>query len=192
MLSGLPEEGEFEGLATSFGFGGPEAPEGFEYLRKRSSIFSNKSDSFIPTAENSMYVSRLSDCGDSSDQRDLEELRSSPSYKTELCKNFRYRGVCEWGQGCTFAHGPGELKPKITGLYFKNRDCRAFVEDGFCRFGEKCQFRHAPLSHRRELEMNVAKIERAVESNRVLCWVLSVIAGEQRRLRVFRRLSSKF
>lgn len=32
-----------------------------------------------------------------------------PRYKTSLCKNFK-DGECRYGDRCSFAHGPGELK----------------------------------------------------------------------------------
>lgn len=71
----------------------------------------------------------------------------------EICRNFKTRGKCRWGDNCNFAHVPGEhhdeegegagggrrrrrRKPKGPGI------CYSFRDDGVCQYGEECHFKH--------------------------------------------------
>jgi len=43
-------------------------------------------------------------------QKFVEDYKKK--YKTEICKNFEFRGYCQWGDQCSFAHGQQELRTK--------------------------------------------------------------------------------
>lgn len=74
----------------------------------------------------------------------------------EICRNFKNRGKCRWGDTCNFAHvagghpineskgdgnGGGERrrrrrKPKGPGI------CYSFRDEGECQYGDECHFKH--------------------------------------------------
>ncbi len=57
-------------------------------------------------------------------------------FKTELCRAFLSRGVCAYGDKCSFAHGSAELKARDWGhLKYKTIECISFSTTGMCRFG---------------------------------------------------------
>lgn len=64
-------------------------------------------------------------------------------YKTEMCKNWKKTGDCEFKNSCSFAHGLHELKEK-TDVHrnYKTKQCKKFKKDGFCPYGIRCQFLH--------------------------------------------------
>ena len=61
------------------------------------------------------------------------------NYKTEICKNFQFRGFCKFGDICCFAHGEHELrtKPNNNDLY-KTKICKSFSVRNFCPYGYRC------------------------------------------------------
>lgn len=64
-------------------------------------------------------------------------------YKTEICKYWRERGVCEFADNCAFAHGYDEIREKVhVPSNYKTKKCRKFHENGFCPYGSRCQFLH--------------------------------------------------
>lgn len=63
-------------------------------------------------------------------------------YKTEICKNWRETGVCEFQASCSFAHGDHELLTKVVPKNYKTKQCKKFHKDLFCPYGERCQFIH--------------------------------------------------
>lgn len=63
-------------------------------------------------------------------------------YKTEICRNWEL-GICDYGEGCAFAHGIEELRDKVNmGLKYKTKNCKQFHELGYCIYGNRCQFKH--------------------------------------------------
>jgi hypothetical protein len=57
-------------------------------------------------------------------------------FKTELCRAFLARGVCAYGDKCSFAHGSAELKARDWGhLKYKTIECINYITTGMCRFG---------------------------------------------------------
>lgn len=69
-------------------------------------------------------------------------------YKTEICKNYEFRGNCQWGDSCSFAHGQQELRTKThINLHYKSKLCKQFFESGFCSYGYRCQYLHNDRSY---------------------------------------------
>lgn len=60
-------------------------------------------------------------------------------YKTELCRSFRETGVCRYGNKCRFAHGIGELRPRIQPILYKTEKCQNHPN---CKYGPRCRFIH--------------------------------------------------
>ena len=45
---------------------------------------------------------------------------SNPRFKTEICRNFKEKGTCLYGDLCQFAHGKHELRVSIVALRFRS------------------------------------------------------------------------
>lgn len=58
----------------------------------------------------------------------------------EVCRSYRNRGVCRWGDACVFEHSHGP--PLLHKAHAEVADCFVWREAGFCQFGAKCRFRH--------------------------------------------------
>jgi hypothetical protein len=67
-------------------------------------------------------------------------------YKTELCRNWKELGTCEFGAECAYAHGYRELnhRRRNTHRNYKTKMCKQWHETtpGTCTYGGKCQFIH--------------------------------------------------
>ena len=71
-----------------------------------------------------------------------EEKRKDPKYKTELCKTFMQKHICQYGNKCRFAHGENELVTKIQNNNYKKKTCKSFFNLGYCPYGIRCNFQH--------------------------------------------------
>lgn len=90
---------------------------------------------------------------------------SSLRYKTEVCRNFKERSKCVYGEQCQFAHGRRELRyqviqfwvmaTKSTPFYvllsfrdvvrnakYKTKHCQKYWITGYCAYGPRCNFLH--------------------------------------------------
>mmetsp|Transcript_18440 Transcript_18440/g.47490 ORF Transcript_18440/g.47490 Transcript_18440/m.47490 type:complete len:447 (-) Transcript_18440:91-1431(-) len=67
---------------------------------------------------------------------------ANPLFKTELCKSFRDKGTCPYGNRCQFAHGESELRTRNRHPRYKTVVCRTFSRTGRCPYGERCRFIH--------------------------------------------------
>jgi len=67
--------------------------------------------------------------------------------KTEMCKNWEMYAQCKYGNNCSFAHGPKEirLRTDIRPIY-KSKLCKQFTETGQCLYGKRCLFIHNHLT----------------------------------------------
>ena len=73
----------------------------------------------------------------------LEEDAYQKNYKTEICKNFEFKGFCHFGDTCCFAHGENELREKNNfNCFYKTKFCKQFFEHDFCPYGYRCQYLH--------------------------------------------------
>ena len=89
---------------------------------------------------------------------------ANPRFKTEICRNFKEKGTCLYGELCQFAHGKHELRVSssvrrdnirfITLLLFilqkdvvrhnkyKTKHCHKYWIMGYCAYGPRCNFIH--------------------------------------------------
>jgi len=68
---------------------------------------------------------------------------SNPRFKTEICRNFKEKGTCLYGELCQFAHGKHELrKDVIRHNKYKTKLCQKYWISGYCAYGPRCNFIH--------------------------------------------------
>jgi hypothetical protein len=87
-----------------------------------------------------------------SEERDDEDLSSNPRFKTEICRNYKEKGSCLYGDLCQFAHGREELRMKdrhmnvsqdvVRHNKYKTKLCQKFWIAGYCAYGPRCNFIH--------------------------------------------------
>merc|ERR1712062_346543 len=69
----------------------------------------------------------------------------NPRYKTEICRNFKERSKCIYGDKCQFAHGRRELRDVIRNTKYKTKLCQKYWLVGYCAYGPRCNFLHYEL-----------------------------------------------
>lgn len=68
---------------------------------------------------------------------------NNPRFKTEICRNFKEKGSCLYGELCQFAHGKHELrKDVIRHNKYKTKLCQKYWISGYCAYGPRCNFIH--------------------------------------------------
>lgn len=72
-----------------------------------------------------------------------------PKYKTVMCRCLMALGYCRYGDRCSFAHHPSELRAPKQNKKLKSRPCSFFFRDGYCPYGSKCYFCHSLRDFRR-------------------------------------------
>merc|ERR1711879_468244 len=63
-------------------------------------------------------------------------------YKTEICRNFKERSNCIYGDQCQFAHGRQELRDAMRNNKYKTKSCQKYWITGYCAYGPRCNFLH--------------------------------------------------
>ncbi|TRY67067.1 hypothetical protein TCAL_03104 [Tigriopus californicus] len=63
-------------------------------------------------------------------------------YKTEVCRNFKERSKCVYGEQCQFAHGRRELRDVVRNAKYKTKHCQKYWITGYCAYGPRCNFLH--------------------------------------------------
>eukprot|EP00092_Neocalanus_flemingeri_P018824 GFUD01020382.1.p1 GENE.GFUD01020382.1~~GFUD01020382.1.p1 ORF type:complete len:325 (+),score=72.93 GFUD01020382.1:210-1184(+) len=78
--------------------------------------------------------------GDSSDP----DGPSGPNsrFKTEICRNFKEKGQCLYGDLCQFAHGNEEMRNVGQHNKYKTKRCQKYWIAGYCAYGPRCNFLH--------------------------------------------------
>jgi len=67
----------------------------------------------------------------------------NPRFKTEICRNFKEKGTCLYGELCQFAHGKHELrKDVVRHNKYKTKLCQKYWIAGYCAYGPRCNFIH--------------------------------------------------
>ena len=56
---------------------------------------------------------------------------SNPRYKTEICRNFKERSRCVYGDSCQFAHGKRELRDVVRNRKYKTKLCQKYWIAGY-------------------------------------------------------------
>ena len=68
---------------------------------------------------------------------------ANPRFKTEVCRNFKEKGTCLYGELCQFAHGKHELrKDVVRHSKYKTKLCQKYWIAGYCAYGPRCNFIH--------------------------------------------------
>jgi len=68
---------------------------------------------------------------------------ANPRFKTEICRNFKEKGTCLYGDLCQFAHGKHELrKDFVRHNKYKTKLCQKYWIAGYCAYGPRCNFIH--------------------------------------------------
>jgi len=80
------------------------------------------------------------------------EDTANPRFKTEICRNYKEKGTCLYGDLCQFAHGRDELRMKdrhmnvsqdvVRHNKYKTKLCQKFWIAGYCAYGSRCNFIH--------------------------------------------------
>lgn len=74
---------------------------------------------------------------------DTAGLSNNPRFKTEICRNFKEKGTCLYGDLCQFAHGKHELrKDVVRHNKYKTKFCQKYWIHGYCAYGPRCNFIH--------------------------------------------------
>ena len=74
-------------------------------------------------------------------------LEFDPRYKTEVCRNFKERLRCAYGETCQFAHGRRELREHVVrNAKYKTKLCQKYWLSGYCAYGPRCNFLHNELN----------------------------------------------
>lgn len=66
----------------------------------------------------------------------------NPRYKTEMCRNFKERSRCIYGDQCQFAHGRTDLRDVVRNTKYKTKLCQKYWAVGYCAYGPRCNFLH--------------------------------------------------
>lgn len=72
-----------------------------------------------------------------------EDKDKNNRYKTEICRNFKERGTCIYGNQCQFAHGRQELRDAVKGNKYKTKYCEKYWLTGYCAYGPRCNYIHS-------------------------------------------------
>ena len=61
----------------------------------------------------------------------------------EVCRAFRNKGKCRYGDDCQYEHSEGDVIPAPP-----RGECFTFKETGECNFGDRCRFTHGGEDNR--------------------------------------------
>lgn len=75
-----------------------------------------------------------------------EDRILNPRYKTEICRNFKERSKCVYGDKCQFAHGRRELRDVVRNSKYKTKLCQKYWLVGYCAYGPRCNFLHDEMT----------------------------------------------
>jgi len=102
---------------------------------------------------------------------------ANPRFKTEICRNYKEKGTCLYGDQCQFAHGRDELRMKdrhmnvsqdvVRHNKYKTKLCQKFWIAGYCAYGPRCNFIHNENERETFTENYDANI--GVKENSICC-----------------------
>jgi len=78
---------------------------------------------------------------------------SNPRYKTEMCRNFKEKARCVYGDQCQFAHGRRELREVVRNSKYKTKHCQKYWVTGYCAYGPRCNFLHNEMTPEEEQQL---------------------------------------
>jgi len=73
---------------------------------------------------------------------DTDDNGQNARFKTEICRNFKERGHCLYGDLCQFAHGKDEMRNVSQHSKYKTKRCQKYWISGYCAYGPRCNFLH--------------------------------------------------
>lgn len=79
-------------------------------------------------------------------------------YKTEMCRNFKERFHCIYGDQCQFAHGREELRDALRHNKYKTKTCEKYWVTGYCAYGPRCNFVHFENDENCDPKSNMARV----------------------------------
>lgn len=111
------------------------------------------------------------------EDQDREDPANNPRFKTEICRNYKEKGTCLYGDQCQFAHGRDELRMKdrhmnvsqdvVRHNKYKTKLCQKFWIAGYCAYGPRCNFIHNENERETFTENYDANI--GVKENSICC-----------------------
>lgn len=122
----------------------------------------NKPPPFVFTAPPPEIVS------DQSTEVSIDPTRN-PRYKTEICRNFKERARCIYGDQCQFAHGRRELRDVVRNNKYKTKVCQKFWSTGYCAYGPRCNFLHDEDKAMSEMALKEYGLTKKPEENSRRC-----------------------
>merc|ERR1719391_1229878 len=79
---------------------------------------------------------------------------ANPRFKTEICRNFKEKGTCLYGDLCQFAHGKHELRGDVVRhAKYKTKPCQKYWVAGYCAYGPRCNFVHQEVDRKTALQL---------------------------------------
>jgi len=60
----------------------------------------------------------------------------------EVCRAFRNKGECRYGNECKYEHSKGDLITVPPRDFKPKGDCHSWEKDKACKFGDRCRFLH--------------------------------------------------
>merc|ERR1711976_485200 len=92
------------------------------------------------------------------------KLMANPRFKTEICRNFKERAKCIYGDKCQFAHGRRELRDVVRNSKYKTKPCQKYWLIGYCAYGPRCNFLHDEASEQELMDWNSIHNDQSVGS----------------------------
>ncbi|KII66748.1 Zinc finger protein 36, C3H1 type-like 1 [Thelohanellus kitauei] len=115
-----------------------------EKLGLHNDVFLSTAEYSTPVAENfrrKPFFSNFSNGGNG--YQFISKSNKKPDkYKTEMCRNYEWKGVCNYQDKCQYAHGSEELMPIEKHPKYKTKLCAYYHTKGVCDYGRRCNFIH--------------------------------------------------
>ena len=66
--------------------------------------------------------------------------------RTVVCKNFQFKGFCNFGIRCKFLHDrESDIEEFIYAMEQSRQLCKLYKYNGFCPYGAECRFLHQEM-----------------------------------------------
>merc|ERR1711988_963128 len=125
--------------------------------------------SFLPLSSSSILQSKQPSHHQSPSPSALVGLLENekflnPRYKTEICRNFKERAKCIYGDKCQFAHGRRELRDVVRYSKYKTKPCQKYWLIGYCAYGPRCNFLHDEASEQELMDWSSLHNDQSIGS----------------------------
>jgi len=131
--------------------------------------------SFIPQIPPTAWLNNGKNLTSNSNRSALQDC--NPRFKTEICRNFKERNKCIYGDRCQFAHGRQELRDVVRNSKYKTKLCQKYWISGYCAYGPRCNFLHEEATND-ELEMADLP-QPSTNNNHVEEFIMNVIPEDE-------------